>query len=359
MHNFKSALRDTILVLLFVVIIVLVIFEGYFRTSQFDYQDAAVRQDLAGSIDTVVCGASQGMDSFIPPIYNETFNANCYNLSCAMMTMKGRYVLLKKEIDRNPIRTVFLELSSDSLTRNRDEEFPEGDIYELGRWDTLGERIRFFINNIRFSEYSMIFHDTFHRSITSWQSIIKQARSAPAYEDTLGYKPLDSTDISLTLAEAEALYHSDHLTTDLNEENILYFRKIYDLCKQKDIRLILITVPISEPLLFTFDNYDDAYKQIADIAEEYQLEFYDFNLYKNYRYSPIDCFANENHMSRIGATLFTEDLIYVLEASSHDEDINDLFYDTYVEAIDVMYSTFAVKRQMTGEAFLFGRSGDI
>ena len=62
------------------------------------------------------------------------------------MSMYGRYVLLKKEIERNQIKTVYFEISYNALTLDKKTLGFEGDIYELGRFDNIIERVNFFKN---------------------------------------------------------------------------------------------------------------------------------------------------------------------------------------------------------------------
>ena len=92
---------------------------------------------------TFCSGASYAMRGFRPDILDQELGVNSYNLSCSRQTMQGRHELLNLELNRNPAKTVVLELSYDSMTRNRDEEGPEGDMYMLGNSAVLCQESTF------------------------------------------------------------------------------------------------------------------------------------------------------------------------------------------------------------------------
>lgn len=341
MHNFKKALKSTCLLLLCIIIILTILFEGYFRTEEYDTQDAAVRKEMAGSVDTFFCGASQGMDSFVPKMYDERFGTTSYNLSMANMSMKGRYVLLKKEIERNPVETVFLELSYDSLSRDKNEEHGEGDIYELSRFDNIFERVGYFFGNIRFSDYPAAFHDVFQKSLNCWPKIIRGNLSEAMQWETHGYKSLGVTDLTVTDEEAKRVYYNESLPVEIQDDNYKYLTKIIELCSSHGVKVVFVAVPIADEALLKYDNYDTVYMQYCEIAEKFDVEYYDFNLIKGHRYSNDISFANTYHMSAQGAQMFTEDFIRIMSDVADGKDVSSEFYNSYTDAICARYPCLA------------------
>ena len=61
MRSFKKALLSTLAVLLCFALLVAIAVYPYFACDAFYYQDASVRQSLAGQFDLLISGASQGL----------------------------------------------------------------------------------------------------------------------------------------------------------------------------------------------------------------------------------------------------------------------------------------------------------
>ena len=75
-----------------------------------------------------------------------------YNLAGVLMSMQGRYELLEQEFQRNPVDTLILEMSLDTLTR-KESYHVEGDMSLLPRLGSAGTKIRYFFQNFRPDEY--------------------------------------------------------------------------------------------------------------------------------------------------------------------------------------------------------------
>lgn len=222
MNNFRKAMVMTLTFCLFVVGITACIVEPYFQSETFYYEDAKVRKDLSGQLNYLICGSSHAFRAFIPEILDEELGCNSYNLSCAMMTMQGRYAILKKEMDRNPINTVVLELSFNALTRNREREGPEGDIYMLARFDNFLERARYFISSIDIREYGKLYYDTLNRGFTCWNKILNGEKDNLVQYKTKGFVSKPSNDLSVTKEEYRENHYTGSLDTTVYEENIFY-----------------------------------------------------------------------------------------------------------------------------------------
>ena len=161
-------------ILLFVLLVSLVaagIVEPYFQNEVYHYQDGGVRDSLAGTLDVLVCGSSHAYRGIVPEVLDETLGCRAYNLSTTRMTLAGQYELLKAELARNPVELVILEVSFDSMTRDRTQEGPEGDIYQLGRYRNPLTRLSYFFRHIRVNEYLSVFYDTLYRGVEAWKAL--------------------------------------------------------------------------------------------------------------------------------------------------------------------------------------------
>ena len=167
MRNFKKIILHTLLLIIFVIILLTFYTFPYFHGESYYYQDYKVRKSLSGTLDTLIIGSSHALRSIKPTVLNEKLGINSYNLSSPLMSMYGRYVLLKKEIERNPVKTVYFEISYNALTIDKKTLGYEGDLYELGRFDNVIERVNFFKKAFSIDEYKKVLSDIALRSTNS------------------------------------------------------------------------------------------------------------------------------------------------------------------------------------------------
>ncbi|MBO5474109.1 MAG: hypothetical protein J6A08_10065 [Lachnospiraceae bacterium] len=119
----------------------------------------------------------------------------------------------------------------------------------------------------------------------------------------------------------------------IGEISEVYLRKIIEHCQQEDISITLFISPMDNLLLISTLDYDNYINQVREIAAEYNVEFYDFNLIKQ-QYLNLDkhtCFHDNNHLNASGVNLFNPVLHQVL--TSNAEQNYSLFYTTYAEML--------------------------
>ena len=328
MHNFKKIILHTALLIFFVIIILICSTLPYFWGESYYYQDYKVRTSLSGKLDTLVIGSSHALRSIKPTVLNEKLNTKAYNLSSPLMSMYGRYVMLEKEINRNPIKTVYLEISYNALTLNRKTLGLEGDLYVLGRFDNVFERINFFTNAFTPDEYRKVLSDIIVRSKNSFSihNTIEQYK-------TFGYLPIPSNNQLLSDEVKEKVKNTKVLDTKIKEESLNYFDKIIKLCKNNDIRVIFVVTPVTERMILEYSNLDDIFSQYIDLAKEYNCEYYDFNLDKHRKklYSEESSFYDNTHMSDSGAEIFSNRLTEIIEDVDRGNNVSNYFLNSYTE----------------------------
>ena len=200
MRSFKRTLLKALVFVLSVALISAIIVEPYYQNEIYHYQDASVRDHYAGTLDVLVCGSSHAYRAIVPEVLDRRLDCSSYNLSVSLMTMKGRYELLKKELDRNPVKLVILDASYNSMTR-------KGDIYQLGRYKNPLERLSYFFRTFRLDEYMEVYYDTLSRGYHAWRTLLRGegAKGSSAKYETKGYLSLETTPFS---QPAPQDYHS-------------------------------------------------------------------------------------------------------------------------------------------------------
>lgn len=330
MHNFKRTILATLALALCVVLAYEIYTAPYFYGTAYYYQDAGVRGELSGQLDTLVCGSSHAFHAFIPEQMDAALGTSSYNLACAMQTMEGRYYLLQKELDRNPVKTVIMELSYNALTRNRETEGPEGDLYEMGRLTNPLERIEYLFRAYSVSEYGKLFYDTMDRSTTAWQKLFK---GEMGLESKRGYLGLDAEDQSIQQSEWPNILHSGHLNLENYEPNVEIYERCMELCRSRGVKVVLVTTPMSECAIIKREGLETIRQRYAAYAQEYGCEFYDFNLIRTRTtdYPDQTAFYDESHLSKEGSATFTAAYCDLLQRVEAGENVSELFYADYNE----------------------------
>lgn len=326
MHNFRKTARAVLALLL----CMLVLFAGYtapyFYGTAYYYQDAGARSELSGSLTLLISGSSHAFRAFIPEQLDRALGTGSYNLACSMQTMQGRYELLRRELERNPVQTVVIELSYNALTRDRAAEGPEGDLYQLGRYTDPLARWAYFFAAIAPSEYGECYHDTLTRSTRAWKALL---RGEMGLQSVRGYLGLDPTDQRIAPGARAELYHTDTVPLTQDAESVAYFERCMELCAGKGVQVILVTTPMTERMLLEYDGLETVRGWYAAYAERYGCEFYDFNLLKDADYPADTAFFDPTHLSRFGAETFTADFCRIVQRRAQGEDVSALFYPDY------------------------------
>ena len=335
MHNFNKALiRIGILAVILLVISVLIM-RPYFNQDIYYYQDRDLRESYAGQLDTLIVGSSEGLRGLEPTVLDRTIGTCSYNLSNVMMTMCGRYTLMKYEISRNPVDTVILELSYESMSRDRENEVPQGDVTLLGRLDTPWQRISFIAEAFPLDELPWLYYDTLTRGIECIEILANDVPHGP-YEETIlrkGFVTSASQDVSLTQEEYLRMYHTKSIDTDIELYNVQYLQRISDLCREEGIELIIVTLPQARTYTTEYADLQVVTDYYRDFAEANGWVYYDFNLLieRDTLLTETEAFNDMTHLSHPGAWDLTELLGQLMMMEDAGEDTSALFYETHAE----------------------------
>ena len=333
MHNFKKALVSSVAFLLCVALLSGTMICAYLHGGTYWFEDAGLRQELAGQIDVFYCGASHGQSAFIPSIYDSITGAYSYNLCSAMLPLHGRKVLIEKEYARNPVKTVFLEISFDALHRDQTEEAAsmEGETYLLSRLDSFSERVSYALEYIPSKNYDYCYSMMSLFGVASLKSLLSRRPPALVPENR-GYHECIGKDKTLPESAAAESYESMDVGLPL-EANMEEAQEIVDFCKQHDIELIVTVTPLSDTLLWEYYGEETSYQSLRDFCEKNACLLLDFNLYRQ-RYSLFkdeSSYESLSHLCDEGAEVYTNLLASVYTKYKNGEEIDELFYPNYEE----------------------------
>ncbi len=331
MSSFKKTIKTIVLFAVIVILFSVAFMAPYCFGENYFWQDARERRELSGTVDFLVCGTSHALRAFKPDVLDQTLQVNSYNLSASYMTMQGRYEMLKIEIARNPVETVVMDVSYNSMTRGREEGGFEGDFYVLGKLK-FPENMIYFLQEIQPSEYIRLYYDYLEKGYDCLKMAVRGTWTGTNQRSEKGYTGFRRSN-DQTMTDYSQIYHTKSFEEEIEESDVEYLQKIVDLCAENGIELILVTVPMSEKWIYSYSNFDVFRIWYEVFAEENNLIYYDFNLYKERGniFSEETDFYDQNHLSDAGAEKFSELFSSIYSMYESGENVSDLFYDNYEE----------------------------
>ena len=196
MHNFKKALINTTSLLLsFAAIFLVVIFPCFDPDSQ--YNDSATRDALSGRMDYIFSGASFTFQAVDTSIIDEELGVCSYNLASPAASWTGRYTLLKKEIERNELDTVVIDVSFDGLMRRASIDKATGEPTIFIKLGDLGESTKYLFDNISFLNNAVenVISVFMRYGLKAWKD--KITGNTGILQKNKGFWPEPTNDVSL------------------------------------------------------------------------------------------------------------------------------------------------------------------
>lgn len=333
MRSFKRILK-TAGIFLFAVCLLSAFFIGcYLNGENFHYQDGRERDALSGKVTVFICGASYTLFGICPEVMNSYLGINSYSLAGTLLTLRGRYTLLEQELARNPnVHTVFLEVSPDTLLRNRAEEGPKGDLPMLGRLNTAEARWDYFRAAFTPDEWPEVYYDLVSKGMESALRLVtgsyeteNQIMVAGYYENQKPNKEIPN--------DYSNLFRSKSLPETPVSEDVEWLEKIIALCKENGRNVFLITTPQSKYYNCVYSNLDFYQQWYSEFAKAHGVQYWNFNLAKEkLTLLPDDtCFYDETHLNTQGGEIFTKMLAGIVYQYLNGKDFSYYFFDSYEE----------------------------
>lgn len=334
MHNFKRSVIATTTFLICVFIISLILISAFINSESKFYHDKNYRNELVGTLDCLVLGSSGGLDGFRPTTFNNETGHSSYNLCSGNISPRGKIRLLEEEIYRNPINTVIAIVDDDEIGYDAKKKIGEGEIFYLPRINRVSTRLSTVLTDVLVKDYMTIYSRYLNEGVKYSISKIKKNDASKVKRENLGWYEENSVDVTISEKELEELINNDRkiVIIDKNRE---CFCDLIEECQSNNIDVILLTLPVSEARIFKYDNYDEWHDIYNSIAEQYGCVYIDMNLLKNRNQivSATESFSSPNHLSVNGATTSTKEFSRIYNRILAGEDISDMFYPSYDEAI--------------------------
>lgn len=314
-----------------------------------------------GRIDQVCLGSSHVYCDIEPSILDAADGEYHFNMSSPGQCLNGSYHLLKEAARGNRLSHAYLELyymcsakenfngdidpscNASNYSRNwQNTDFMRLSLNKLSYMRAIGGMEYYPDILLPFSRYRSNLEnwDYVRQTIEKKKDVSYKTYEyhydhgdGNGYDEYLGQGYFYSTREFL---ESQRLFGQSLVLGEnpLGETSEGYIRKIISFCKKEEIPVTLFISPIDDLQLVSTEGYDHYISQIRGIAEEYRVDFYDFNLAKE-KYLPVrdgKYFRDAGHLNGAGAALYTP--FFQKVVSGKKEDSEKYFYASYEEKLE-------------------------
>lgn len=333
MQTFKKVLLSIISFVCVFTVLCAIIIEPIIQKGMYYYCDNSFRDKTAGQYEMLFIGDSDGISAFKPDTFEKRTGIKAYNLCGVKNTSQSELYMLKKEIERNPVKDVVIQIEFETFTRDYSTEYGEAESATAMRINNIFERLNFIRKNSSIDGYLDIFSKILTISALAWERNLTGDKSSNFDPDTKGWHRLDSNDIRIYQDEAKQTYNTESADEAFREDRMSEFNELISLCKSKNVNVIVLMVPVSDSYVWKIKNYNVVSKKVNEICINNNVKFLDFNLYKErYKYfTDVSDFNDAYHLSPQGADNFTNIFSQIYLSVQNGQEYKDIFYDNYDE----------------------------
>lgn len=309
-----------------------------------------------GKITNLYLGSSHMYRDVDPRILNEMTGEYNFDLGSPGQILDGTFYLLREAERNNELKHVYVEMyymcgTKDNFNKDKD---PIDGRYTRNWQNT--DNMRISINKLAYmlscaesDQYIDILlpFSRYRAKLGDWK-YVKNNIGVKNTEEYLAYRHDSENETGAPMYLEHGFFGSTKMFTDqfkcycqerileenpMGEKSKQYLCKIIRYCQKRDIPITLFISPIYELRLISTMNYDNYTNEVRDIAEEYGIPFYDFNLARE-EYLPIqygEYFTDGHHLNSAGAEMFTSFLGHVIQQEESENE--EYFYDSYAEKL--------------------------
>lgn len=284
-------------------------------------------------IDLAVVGPSRVLNGFYPELADKELGISTFNMGTSSQTFDGSYYYLKELFKNYDPEVVYLDVEFDFLTREIGSQkttwimtdYMRGlnryqyifDVTDKSEWPIMLSGIYRYKKDISYEYCSNNLKAKFNAGYWRYDTDNEYYSNYHNYvEKGYVYKENLYPDYSIW-AYRDGYSEFDEVSPEkFNDEAIQYLVSAIELCQKEGVKLVLITMPESNFYLEHSGDYASFSSYMNTLADEYGLQYYDFNLLANEKFEK-DEFANLDHLNQKGAAHFTR-LLCSMEKNSQE-----------------------------------------
>lgn len=248
-----------------------------------------INRGLKTDAEILIIGSSRAMHHYNPKILSEALNLSCYNAGIGGHGLFLNYAMLSENIKTNSPKIVILDLSPNVIVDKNSYSKLNSLLPYYEEHESFKEIIQL---NPEFSKLELISNLYIYNS-TLYDLV--RGYFLESRNPNLGFSPLKDV---INEKNFIPFYLDDE---EIDNNKIIYFNKIINLCKSKNIKLIVVV----SPTFTKFDRENRIINKFNHISEKNNIEFLD---YSNF-YQKSEYFIDQLHLNGLGADIFTKDLV--------------------------------------------------
>lgn len=297
-------IRDILIVLLAGVLLITAVNFVYLRldlpakeTDKFD--------SMPEKITVCNVGSSHGKNSFI---YDEFAEEGCFNFGLTSQRYQYDYRLIENYIDRfEPGAVVLIPYSYFSLWGTDDEQRSD--------FESMNNRYYKILPKELIINYDPWVDICYHYLpvLTAYDELLDALKDTIAGDGenaSFEEKQIDIEKDAVESYDSQILSNKDEEGVSiLNEERFDALCEMIELCKDRGLRPVLITTPLTKSLVDIVKEKDPDFLEYFydfadDLCKQYEIEYYDYScdprLYENY-----ELYIDSHHLNSEGGKIFT------------------------------------------------------
>lgn len=260
-------------------------------------------QNLSDEPDILVFGTSLMEMAFVPNELYKKYGYTSYNLAAPSQRLDSMYFVLNTVLEKRQPKYIFIVtdyINEVSKSETLDEEILsirklKGN--EISKWKYLYNHFKY-----RSMEYLKFYLPIlqFHYDLLDGKCGIEERQVldklySKGYYYMEGSFPMD-------------LPEQGTVQEEISEEAVAYTREVVDMCHQRGIEVVFVTIPIPEGFL-----YEESLEK--NFSDCYHINFYE--LYEQIGLDGKTDFVNEHHLGLSGATKVTDYIGTYLQDNSN------------------------------------------
>ena len=241
-------------------------------------------EEPENTIETIFLGSSVVVNGMIPMELYETYGISSYNLGTEQQPMLASYYWLEEAYRLHPdtLDTLVLEVSM--LRRTPEDAFFHKALDGMQLSRVKCRALADYTDDFREIISDLIPVLSYH---DRWKSLADSDFSKLNCEMELytrGYNYNGERYISYIedvdlIAQPPYLENEGVRETSLDYNSLLYLKRMMQFCASHEIRLVLMKAPIFSDAYWSAGWTTADHKAVKQIAEEYHLDFFDFNFW--------------------------------------------------------------------------------
>jgi hypothetical protein len=244
--------------------------------------------------EIIITGSSRAEHHYIPSVISDELNLSCYNMGFGGQNIYFHYGIISSLLERYYPKIIIMELfyidySKTDSRHDKDKLSILLPFYNKNRAIKEIIDMRGWVEKIKLTSKIYPFNSQIYSIIFSF---LKNENNPTLISD--GYVPLYG-EISSSIKYAEKT-----VDFELDTIKISYIKKVISMCKQKNIRLIIV----NSPILVNMDGAYESFQIICNIGKDTGIEVWNYE--NDTSFLKHEYFKDLVHLNNIGAYKFSK-----------------------------------------------------